>query len=38
MSDGGTLYEFFVRFPRAQYTFQFGVTKDGKIDQLFLKR
>jgi D-alanyl-D-alanine carboxypeptidase len=37
-NDGGTLYEFLVRFAHAQYTYRFGVAKDGKIDQLFLAR
>jgi D-alanyl-D-alanine carboxypeptidase len=36
--DGGTLYEFLVRFPHEQYRYRFGVTKDGKINELYLER
>lgn len=38
MKDGGTVYEFLVRFPHDQYRYRFGVTKDGKIDEIFLER
>ncbi|MBV8373361.1 MAG: hypothetical protein JOY69_08890, partial [Candidatus Eremiobacteraeota bacterium] len=34
--NGGTLYEFLVRYPRAHYHYKFGLTRDGKIDQLSL--
>ena len=33
-SNGDTLYEFLVRYPHAQYHYQFEVTHDGKIDGL----
>jgi CubicO group peptidase (beta-lactamase class C family) len=35
-SNGDTLYEFLVRFPRVQYHYKFAVTSDGKIDELAL--
>jgi D-alanyl-D-alanine carboxypeptidase len=35
-SDGDTIYEFLVRYTRAQYHYQFEVTHDGKIDGLSL--
>lgn len=38
MNNGGTLYEFLVRFPHALYRYRFGVTKDGKIDEILLER
>lgn len=31
-SNGDTLYEFIVRYPRARYHYEFEVTRDGKID------
>ncbi|MBV8500050.1 MAG: beta-lactamase family protein [Candidatus Eremiobacteraeota bacterium] len=34
--NGDTVYEFLVRYPRAQYHYQFEVTPDGKIDGLTL--
>jgi D-alanyl-D-alanine carboxypeptidase len=33
---GGTLYEFLVHFQHAQYHYRFGLTPDGKIDELLL--
>lgn len=35
-SDGGTLYEFLVRFQSGQYHYRFGLTADGKIDEILL--
>lgn len=35
-SNGDTLYEFIVRYPKAQYHYRFEVTPDGKIDGLSL--
>jgi CubicO group peptidase (beta-lactamase class C family) len=35
-SDGGTLYEFLVRFQRGQYHYRFGLTSDGKINEIVL--
>ena len=35
-SNGDTLYEFLVRFPHAQYRYNFEVAPDGKIDGLML--
>jgi len=35
-SNGDTLYEFLVRYPRAQYHYEFEVTSDGKINELAL--
>jgi hypothetical protein len=35
-SNGNTLYEFLVRYPRAQYHYNFEVTPSGKIDGLSL--
>jgi D-alanyl-D-alanine carboxypeptidase len=35
-SDGGTLYEFLVRFQSGTYHYRFGLTSDGKIDELLL--
>jgi D-alanyl-D-alanine carboxypeptidase len=35
-SNGDTIYEFLVRYPRAQYHYQFEVTRDGKIDGISL--
>ena len=35
-SNGDTLYEFLVRYPRAQYHYQFEITRDGKVDGLNL--
>ncbi|HEY5340277.1 MAG TPA: serine hydrolase domain-containing protein [Candidatus Aquilonibacter sp.] len=37
-SDGGTVYEFLVRFAHEQYHYRFGIAKDGKIDEIFLVR
>ena len=34
--DGGTLYEFLVRFQSGTYHYRFGLTADGKIDELLL--
>jgi CubicO group peptidase (beta-lactamase class C family) len=36
-SNGDTMYEFLVGFPRAQYHYEFEVTKDGKINGISLK-
>jgi D-alanyl-D-alanine carboxypeptidase len=33
-SNGDTLYEFLVRYPRVQYHYKFAVTSDGKIDEI----
>ncbi len=35
-SNGDTLYEFLVRYPRAQYHYDFEVAPDGKIDGIAL--
>lgn len=35
-SGGGTLYEFLVRFQRGQYHYRFGLTSDGKINEIVL--
>ncbi len=35
-SNGDTMYEFLVRYPRQQFHYRFSVTKDGKIDGLGL--
>lgn len=35
-SNGDTLYEFLVQYPRVRYHYKFGLTKDGKIDELSL--
>jgi hypothetical protein len=35
-SNGDTLYEFLVRYPRAQYHYDFEVTHDGKVDGITL--
>ncbi len=35
-SNGDTLYEFLVRFPRAQYHYDFEVAPNGKIDGIAL--
>jgi len=35
-SDGGTLYEFLVRFQSGSYHYRFGLTSDGKIDEILL--
>jgi D-alanyl-D-alanine carboxypeptidase len=35
-SNGDTLYEFLVRYPRAQYHYDFEVAPDGKIDGITL--
>jgi D-alanyl-D-alanine carboxypeptidase len=35
-SNGDTLYEFLVRYPRAQYRYDFEVAPDGKIDGITL--
>ena len=35
-SNGDTLYEFLVRYPKAQYHYEFEVTPDGKVDGLSL--
>lgn len=36
--DGGTVYEFLVQFPHDEFHYRFGVTKDGKIDEIWLVR
>jgi D-alanyl-D-alanine carboxypeptidase len=36
-SNGDTLYEFLVRYPRAQYQYDFQVAPDGKIDGITLE-
>ena len=33
---GGTLYEFIVRFQNGRYHYRFGMTPDGKIDEILL--
>jgi D-alanyl-D-alanine carboxypeptidase len=35
---GGTVYEFIVRFQNGHYHYRFGLTPDGKIDEIFLTR
>ena len=35
-SDGDTLYEFLVSYPRAQYHYEFEVAADGKVDGITL--
>ncbi|MGA8535410.1 MAG: serine hydrolase domain-containing protein [Candidatus Tumulicola sp.] len=35
-ANGDTLYEFIVRYPRAQYRYKFALAGDGKIDELVL--
>ncbi len=35
-SNDGTLYEFLVRFASGQYHYRFGLTADGKINEIFL--
>ncbi len=35
-ANGDTMYEFLVRYPKAQYHYQFEVTPDGKINGLTL--
>jgi D-alanyl-D-alanine carboxypeptidase len=35
-TNGNTLYEFLVRYPRARYHYKFALTRDGKIDELLL--
>lgn len=35
-SNGDTLYEFLVRYPRVQYHYKFAVTSDGKLDEIAL--
>ncbi|HVN70294.1 MAG TPA: serine hydrolase domain-containing protein [Candidatus Binatia bacterium] len=35
-TNGDTLYEFLVRYPRAQYHYQFEVARDGKVDGITL--
>lgn len=35
-NGGGTLYEFLVHFQHAQYHYRFGLTPDGKIDEILL--
>ncbi len=35
-SNGNTLYEFVVRYPSAQYHYEFEVTRDGKINRIAL--
>jgi CubicO group peptidase (beta-lactamase class C family) len=35
-TDGDTVYEFLVRYPNAQFHYEFEVTADGKIDGLSL--
>jgi D-alanyl-D-alanine carboxypeptidase len=34
--DGGTVYEFLVRFQHGQYHYRFGVARNGKIDEILL--
>jgi D-alanyl-D-alanine carboxypeptidase len=36
--DGGTVYEFLVQFPHDEFHYRFGVTRDGKIDEIWLVR
>lgn len=35
-SDGGTLYEFIVRFQSGRYRYRFGLAPDGKINEILL--
>jgi D-alanyl-D-alanine carboxypeptidase len=35
-ADGGTVYEFLVRFAHGQYHYRFGLTPDGKINEILL--
>ncbi len=35
-SDGGTVYEFLVRYPKAQYHYKISITQQGKINGLTL--
>jgi D-alanyl-D-alanine carboxypeptidase len=35
---GSTVYEFLVRFPHRQFHYKFGLTQQGKIDELLLER
>jgi D-alanyl-D-alanine carboxypeptidase len=35
--NGDTLYEFVVQYPHDQFHYKFGVTADGKIDELLLE-
>jgi D-alanyl-D-alanine carboxypeptidase len=35
-SNGGTLYEFIVRFQEGRYHYRFGLMPDGKIDEILL--
>jgi D-alanyl-D-alanine carboxypeptidase len=35
-SNGDTLYEFIVRYPRARYHYEFEITRNGKIDGILL--
>ena len=37
-SGDGTLYEFLVRFQHGQYHYRFGLTADGKVDEILLTR
>lgn len=36
--NGDTVYEFLVNYRRGQYHYRFGLTPQGKIDELFLTR
>jgi hypothetical protein len=36
--NGDTVYEFLVNYPKGQYHYRFGLTGQGKIDELFLSR
>jgi hypothetical protein len=36
--DGETVYEFLVRFPHDEYHYRFGLTRDGKISEIWLVR
>jgi D-alanyl-D-alanine carboxypeptidase len=35
-TDGGTVYEFLVRFAHGQFHYRFGLTPDGKINEILL--
>ncbi len=35
-SNGDTLYEFLVRYPRVRYHYKFAVTPNGKVDEIAL--
>jgi len=35
-SNGDTLYEFIVQYPHDRFHYKFGVTPDGKVDELLL--